>query len=142
MSINDTNRLLGKLLGETYRLQRKMGVPVSATEQRIFGLLNGFDEAIERELEMIGHVPTSQVDAVRDALDGPFHSDKKFEAFKGYYDIEDDLKVKGVDRSDAIKILRYLAAGGDYTTVIEKISNSQHTPIELKGVNKLGEWDK
>ena len=39
MSNNDTNRLLGKLLGETYRLQRKMGVPVSATEQRIFGLL-------------------------------------------------------------------------------------------------------
>lgn len=48
--------LLGKLLGETYRLQHAMGLPCSRDDQEIHALLHGFETALDRELPTTGGV--------------------------------------------------------------------------------------
>ena len=48
--------LFGKILGEIYRLQDKNGVVNGVASGRIYGLLNGFEEAINEELSSIGCV--------------------------------------------------------------------------------------
>ena len=135
----DTKVMLGKILGEIYRMESAIGMDCPASPARIYGLLRGFETAIDDELAEVGGVEATKVKGVMDVLEPIWRNEDRLADFKGYYDIESDLEERGIYREDAIKILRYLFANGQFREVILKM-NSQHSPVECKTF-ELGEWD-
>ncbi|MEN8131689.1 MAG: hypothetical protein ABFS45_16175 [Pseudomonadota bacterium] len=131
---------LGKMLGEIYRMERANdNVACHVRSAHIYALLNGFEHAIDRELEMIGYVSKEKLKAVMDVLDPIWADRERLEKFKGFYDIERKLSAKGVDRGDAIAILTYLKANGQFTEIIDKMDSS-HSPTECRTF-ELSDWD-
>lgn len=122
--------LLGKLLGEVYRLQYEAEMPTADTST-IYGLRNGFESVINEELERIGFISTAQLDAVRNVLNTYDRSKEKLESLSGFYQVEDELSQKGVGRGEAIRILTFLQASHRFTNVIAKF-DSQHSPTECR----------
>jgi len=53
--------------------------------------------------------------------------------FKGFYEIEKDLEAKGIDRKQAIKILRYLRSNEQYVEIIARM-NSSDSPTECRKI--------
>lgn len=138
--MDETKLLLGKLLGEIYRLQNAGGVRSGVGEAQIYGLLNGFENCIAHELEMIGFVSKEKFDAVGDVLDEYLSNEKKLEAFKGFYDIEPAFQSKGIDRSLAIRILTYYKANHQFIKLIAKM-DSPDSPSECRTF-ELNELEK
>ena len=140
MKASDMNvLLLGKLLAEVYRIQRKLEMPCAAKESTIYALGNGFESIILEHIESIGFVSDTQFTHVLDVLNSIWSDPVKLAAFKGFYDIEEDLKKGGVDRSTAITVLKYLNANGQFHEMIIKM-NSLNSPSECKAF-ELSEWD-
>jgi hypothetical protein len=137
----DIKILLGKILGEIYRIEKRTDTACPAINAHIYGLLNGFEYEIEEELNTIGFISKEQVDVVTDLLDGIWNDAIKLENLKGFYDIENELSQKGVSRAAAMKIFRYLNAENRYEDLIIKIQHSTMSPSELKHLD-LDEFDK
>lgn len=137
----DTKRLFGMLLGEVFRIQRAMpDMTCAASDAQIYGLLNGFEGSIDEILERTGDISSEKVKAVMDVLEPIWADQEKLKNFRGFYDIEGELGRRGVDRSDAIAILRYLKANHQFTDVIEKMDSSG-SPAECRRF-ELTEWDR
>jgi hypothetical protein len=135
-----TKILFGKILGEIYRIQRRMesnACPVG--ESTVYGLLNGFEHVIDEEIERIGFISREEFKNMCNILDEYYFNEEKLKDFKGYYDIEHKLSKVSIDRPTAIKILRYLKANGSYLELIEKM-NSEYSPVECRKFD-LNEWD-
>ena len=142
MSTHDpTTRLLGRLLGEIYRIQNatKGMVPPAAPGQ-IYGLLNGIDEAIDLELENTKGISNDKLEAAADVVEPIFHDPDQLEKFTGFYDIEDELTARGITRPEAMQIFTYWKANAKFTPLIEKM-NSGNSPIECKTF-ELNEFEK
>jgi hypothetical protein len=136
----DTKRLLGKLLGEVFRIQKvSPDIACSASDGQIYALLNGFEDAVDEVLERVGEISSEKVRIVMDILDPIWQDQDKLKNFKGFYDIENDLKRQGVDRSDAIRILTYLRANHQFTDIIEKMDSS-NSPSECRRF-EISEWE-
>lgn len=135
-----TKVAFGKILGEIYRLQRASGVPVPVDQGRVYGLLNGIEQAIDEELTSVGFISNAQVLHAQVVLDKYFYDEDKLDAFEGFYDIEAELERGGVDRSVAIPILTYFLASRRYVDLIEKM-NGSGSPIECKDFS-LDEWSR
>ena len=53
------------MLGEIYRLQKNTEqMDCTATHGQIYGLLNGFEESIDEQIAMIGHVSKDEVKSI------------------------------------------------------------------------------
>nr|WP_319401862.1 hypothetical protein [uncultured Carboxylicivirga sp.] len=138
---NESKLFFGKILGEIYRIQNNsedMACP--AEPSQIFGLLNGFENVIDEEIERIGAVSREELYAVMDVLDEYWRDLEKRQEFKGFYDIEHKLQQRGIGRGKAIPILTYLKANHQFVELIDKM-NSQHSPIECKNFD-LDEFEK
>lgn len=137
----EENKLLfGKLLGELYRIEKKVGMPCPATEAQIYGLVNGFENVIEEELESLGYISNEKLTTVINVLTPYWEDPQKLASFKGFYDIEHQLSQRGIDRGEAKRILKYLYANGQFIEVIEKMDSSD-SPCECRTFN-LRDWDK
>lgn len=135
-----TERLLGKLLGEVYRIQKHLkGLDCGASDAQIYGLLNGLERSVRYELDAAGFLPESALQAVEDVLNEYFVDSKKLAELTGYYDVEGQLTRRGVDRSMAIRAMKYLKAERRFEPVIDKF-NSQNSPAECKTFD-LRDWD-
>lgn len=137
--IDENKILLGKILGEIYRMQLRSNTPCGASKGKIFGLLNGFENVIDEEIEAIGYITKKQLNATIKILNPIYGDPTKLSEFKGFYDIEHELAAVGVDRSDAIRILMYLYADNKFTAMIDKM-NSSGSPVECCTFD-LSEWD-
>jgi len=136
-----TKLFLGKILGEIYRIEKRNSqISCPASVGRIYGLLNGFEDAIDQELESIGYISSAQVEHTCDILDAIYTNPVKMKGFKGFYDIERLLNEVGVDRGNALQILTYLYADGRFVELIDKM-NTSDSPSECKTF-KISEWDK
>jgi hypothetical protein len=123
----------GKMLGETYRLQKRVNPEmVQVSDATIYGLLNGFEGVIERELSVDQTITEADLSAMCDVLD-PYHNDSERE-FNGFYDIEHQLERKGINRMKAIDILTYFKANGQYEEVIDRMDTSG-SPGECRRFN-------
>ena len=123
--------LLGKLLGEQYRTQKKLGMAVPASRGQIYGLLKGFEWAINEELSRIGGIPAEKTQAVADVLDEYSLDPAKLENFRGSYDVEHRLQERGVDRGEAMQIIKYFNADDSFSDIIPKMDTSG-SPIECR----------
>lgn len=131
---NDTKRFLGSVLGEVYRIQRRIDPPMcEKDDSTIYGLLHGFEHVIDEQLELVGWVSEADVEAVSDILGPIWEDEAKLASFKGYYDIERPLKAAGIERAKALKILRYFLAAGQFEELIHKMDTS-NSPIEARKV--------
>jgi len=137
---NESKVLLGKILGELYRMQRALEVPCSASESRVYGLLNGFEDDISDELQAIGFVSKAQYEHVADVLEPIWDDPSALEKFEGFYDIESDIKSAGIDRSTARKILKHMQADHSFTSLIDKM-DSVRSPGECRTFG-LDKYDK
>ena len=132
------NYAFGKILGEMYRIQNKLNMPCPASDAHIYGLLNGFEEAIEYEFKE-NIITSSEVNDVCDVLDEIWKDKAKMDAFTGFYEIENKLKAKGIDRFRAIPILKYIYAQNRFEELIDKM-DTNNSPMECRTF-KLGEFD-
>lgn len=142
MSTHDpTIRLLGRILGEIYRIQNAIeGMTSGGAPARIYGLLNGIDDAIDKELECIEGISNAKLEAAADVLEPILQDAVKLDEFSGFYDIEEELKARGITRSEAMQILKYWWADHRFTALIEKM-NSRNSPVECKTF-ELDEFEK
>ncbi len=138
MTVDKNSVLLGKLLAEVYRLQKKADIS-TADDAHIYALKNGFESAIENEIERTGFISNAQVKHAMDVLTPYWEDKEKLDSFKGFYDIESKLAAGGVDRTDAIRIFRFLQANGQFTDVLEKMDSSG-SPSECRTF-EISEWD-
>ena len=122
MSQIDKNKVfLGKILGEIHRIQSGMNIPQGLSKGKIYGLLNGFEDEIEDSLQSIGYVSSQEVKSVIDVLDSIKNDSQKLNSFKGFYDLEGELKELGIDRGKLMRILTYFNANGQFHEFIEKM---------------------
>lgn len=136
----ETRLLIGKILGEIYRLQQGAeNTSCPASPSHIYALLHGFEDAISDELEMIGEITSEQLEATADILDQIYSDPEKFEKFKGFYDIEGDLKKRDVSRHHAIKIIKYFKSNHQFIELIDKM-DSGSSPAECRNFD-LREFD-
>ncbi len=137
MNANRENKLLmGRVLGELFRVQRKLGMPCAVGDEDIYGLIAGIEPAIDELLNVRESVDRALVNEVAAALDYFFNHPERLKGFQGYYDLEAQLQERGfVDphgkRGWIMKILDWFAADGRYHELIEKM-NSPRSPIECK----------
>ena len=131
--------LLGKILGEIYRIQRKIGI---ATEGKdvAFGLRRGFESVLEDTFRDIGGVSTAQLQAVDSVLGEYFADPAKLAEFTGFYEIEPKLAALGVDRGTAMTIMTYQKATGRYDSVLDKMDCSG-SPHQCRTF-ELDRWDE
>lgn len=128
---------LGKILGETYRIQKRIeGMWCSATNQSIYGLVNGIESAVDEEITSLtrANISATNVNIVAKILDEIFLDEEKLNKFSGYYDIENQLKNHGIDRGQALRIITYFNEGGLFKEVIAKM-DSNNSPIECRAFN-------
>lgn len=124
---------LGKMLGETYRLQKRINPEmVQVSDSTIFGLLNGFEGVIQRELIVEDPITEEDISAMADVLD-PYHINPERE-FTGFYQIEHQLEQRGINRMKAIHILTYFNANGQYEEVIGRMDTAG-SPSECRRFN-------
>ena len=138
--MEESKLLFGKLLGEIYKLQNAMNPKgIQINEATIYRLVNGFEWEIDDQIENIGFVSRADEQAVADVLDEYFQDKAKLEALTGFYEVENKLKTKGIDRIKAIKIIKAMYAREAFTDVIKKF-NSTGSPGEAKDF-RLKDWD-
>ena len=142
MSTHDpATKLLGRILGEIYRIQNATeGMHCGAGPGQIYGLLNGFDEAIDTELDHTKGVSTDKLQAAAELLEPILQDPEKLEQFKGFYDVESALQARGISRTDAMQIFKYWWNDHRFVQLIEKM-NSSRSPVECKTF-ELGEYEK
>ena len=137
----DSNKIMfGRLLGEIYRIQKRIDIDMCAVDDsRIYGLIEGIEEAIDEELS--NNVITGEdLEIVANILNNYFDNGEKEESFTGYYQIEPELERKSISRHKASKIITYFKSQGRFVSLIEKM-NSTASPTECKKFN-IPNWAK
>ncbi len=121
--------VLGKMLGEIFRIQKHLDMPRPA-DHVIYGLKVGMEHVLDEQLSFISQSQYNSVcEILNRYIDNP-------EALSGFYVIEDELKNRGVSRDVAIVILTYLKLCGSYIDVIERL-DSDNSPMQCRTFDVL-----
>lgn len=124
----ETKFFLGKLLGETYRIQKHLNMN-TASDSRIYGLVQGIESEIDAEMGELSPISDKDVSAM-DAILNDWWGNKRDE-FTGYYSIEPEIKAAGIDRATANRIISLFLSQEKFVEIIVKM-DSQNSPIESK----------
>jgi hypothetical protein len=129
---------LGRILGEIYRLQRRVEPGMVGVEDcTLYGLINGIEEAVDNFVtidesgEPRDWVANEQLEAMREILRAVEADHERKAAFTGYYDIDERVRSAGLGRGAAIQTLTYLKAGGEFLNLIARME-SQNSPSECR----------
>ncbi len=125
----DLKILLGKILGETYRIQKKLDI-CNVSDGEIYGLLNGFEIILDKKISDY-QITTEQYDSAVKVLNEIFYDKEKLKNFDGYYSIEQKMESVGIGRNEAITLFNYFNAIGSFKELIEKL-DSRNSPNELR----------
>jgi hypothetical protein len=134
MQESDTKLYFGKLLGEIYRLQKQVGLPVD--DRDVFGLCEGVEEVIDSALAGRRLLTRDQSNHVAEILTQFQDDESKLAELKGYYQIRKQFEERGVDQYAVMKTFRYFLRCEAFTEVIEKICLGD-SPTEFKQCLKL-----
>lgn len=126
----ETKLLFGKILGEIYKTQQMIAGD-EKPNVKTYGLLNGIEDAIDEEIRGLQLISNEKFELISDVLFEIFDDEEKVEKFIGYYQIEPTLKSHGIQRWEAIRVLKYMNANDMYTNLIEKMDSSG-SPGELR----------
>ena len=126
--------LLGRILGEIFRMQKLNKLPMShESDAKIYGLIHGIESVIDESSSYL--VTRRQEELLTGLLDS---YTERPEEFKGYYTIElpNDLRRRSdtpIDRATAITLLTYLKGRGHYEDLIKRLDSSD-SPGELRKI--------
>jgi len=127
-----TKLLFGRLLGEIYRLQRRQDESmVPAGPGEIYGLIQGFDWVVDQVLETFGTVTEKDLKAVADLFDHLEENPMKLKKLTGFYDIEEQLSARGINREKAMALFTYFRAGDKFAAVLDALDRG-NSPGELQ----------
>jgi hypothetical protein len=122
---NNYKKAFGVLYSEISEIRKKLGMS-HPDEGDIFALQNGIEPVINKYLYGYDLVSQQQIDDVVRILEK-----QSLETFKGFYNIERQLKGCGICRGTAHAILTYLKARGSFRELILKM-DSEHSPVECR----------
>lgn len=128
---DDVKRMFGKILGELYRTQRMLAKQSPTIDAHTYGLLHGFESSIDEELASIGWITGHEENAAGEVLDEYFSDQTKLDSLKGFYEVEDKLEARGINRSKALRIFKKMMASHQFESVLRKF-DSTHSPGELR----------
>lgn len=131
--------LFGKLLGEVYRTQSRLG-HAAVSEGVVYGLVNGVEIAIDEEIRRLAKISKEDYQRAADIFNKYYLNEEKLEKVKGYYDLENELINAGLDRGKMITIVTYMKAEGVFIELIEKFDSS-NSPSEMRNFD-LHEYDQ
>ena len=122
--------LLGRLLGETYRLQNRLGVEHGLSDWQIYGVLRGFESEIN---DQIGAADLISDDAERSVIDVLSEYDSAGHTIGGFYELEDRLRRDGHEISGLqIKaVLKRCYVHGGFIDQIDSMDSAQ-SPAECR----------
>lgn len=121
---------LGKILGEVYRIQKYQGI-TDASDGKIFGLLNGFEEAIESELGSLSFISEEKISIVSDVLTPFWTEQKEISELPSFTDLRLELERKGISHGQLITILKYLRATNRFDKEIDKLGSFKLSKDEI-----------
>lgn len=133
-------RVLGIILGQVLRIQRKMG-DNSIHPATIYALVNGIEGSLDDVFEELGveeesdFLTKSKISVVKDVL--MIYS--KQIALGGYYAVESNFQERGISREEAIPSMKYLYSKGYCQKEISDIANgvgNTNSPMEFSSVDK------
>ncbi|WP_281976056.1 hypothetical protein [Halobacillus litoralis] len=122
--------VLGKILGETYRLQKEQGI-CQETDATIFGLLNGFEETLNAQMTNLGIITVDEVEKVADYFSTYWKGEEKLDDLPSYKTVQMSMERHGIREHKFGQILKYLYACNRFTVEIEKLGRNM----------KLSEYD-
>lgn len=118
----DLKLALGKILGEVYDLERRIKNSYSVSQQTIFGLVNGFEETIDKELTGMGMITEEDVRNASSILERYENDSFLLQSMVGFSDMEAEMGRYGIDWFTAKKIVTMLRYERKYPKVIEKLT--------------------
>jgi hypothetical protein len=129
---SDTKRFLGFILGQVYRLQKRVDPEMCpASDQAIYGLTHGVEYEIDKVLHEMGRVTDDQFAGVVDVLDPLYRLPRYLAEVHSYADLEPRFTMNGVDRATVIRVLKYLQADNQFMEVIGRFDNDT-SPAECR----------
>lgn len=133
--LTDEKKMWGKLLAETYRLQRRLKPEMTEVDDaKIYGLLHGIEHVVDEELTNITGLSRANFEMIEKYLLAMVDLEEDKKPLKSYYDMERALASSGVTRTDFMLALEYLKARDDgFWQVAEKMIKLG-SPIEMQGL--------
>ncbi|WP_406595186.1 hypothetical protein [Bacillus velezensis] len=120
---NELRLSLGKLFGEIYRIQKQQGM-CDKSDNRIFGLLNGFEEELKSEFEGLNFYSEDKVNAVCDKLNPYYTNEKDISEMPPFSQFRLELEHEsGIKHTEVIDILKYLYSKSAYQLEIDRLGN-------------------
>jgi hypothetical protein len=107
----DTNLtlILGKIMGELYDLQSRQGID-KADKGHIYGLENGFEEALEKEFGELSVFRKEEVETVYRYFSPFMEAKTETDELPPIEEMRAQMEKKGISQDRFIIILRYLNA--------------------------------
>ena len=134
----DFKMFFGKILGEIYRIQKHINPEIcKVRDSKIYGLLNGFENVINEEVNNYDFVSKEDLISLGKIMDDiRINNRTKNSNFKGYYEIEDELKRQGknIDRATAITIIKYYLSENKFIDLVKKF-DTENSPDEMRKIN-------
>lgn len=120
---------LGKVIGEIYRSQKANG-DVNVSDSHIYGLLNGFEDSVNKEFSTEFTISSAKVETVSQYF-YPFYTGERDVAELNSFNARMDLERQGISESEYHQILKFLKAEGRYEIEIEKLGNYSLDQFDL-----------
>lgn len=115
---------LGKILGETYKIQKEQGI-CNVTDGLIFGLLNGFQDALDSQFANADYFSVDEVEKVADVLSPYWSQEKDIEDMPSFLAFRMSLEREGISHGRLLTILKYLRANDRFSTEIDKLTGAK-----------------
>lgn len=121
---------LGKILGEVYRLQIQAEPNIASTSgATAYGLINGFEETINEQLENLKEITSIDVQKVRGVLQPIFDDPNRrisgsyeFKQLK-YDEVWQQANSKGIEEAKFTIVLNYFMANDEYVGLLKAIED-------------------
>ncbi len=101
--------VLGKAFGELYEIQKQHGIN-KVDNGHIYGLLHGFEEALDKEFENLSLISREETATVLRYFEPFLKVEKETSDLPSYDEMREEMKSKGITPERFITILRYLNA--------------------------------
>ena len=117
----EQKQLFAKIVGEIYKLQTACNMDCDASPATIYGLLNGMEQTINDELEMLGWISENESRLIMAIFAEIYDNNARRRAFKGYDQISAKVKAAGIEKYKVIMIVRQLQMEEIYPEITDRI---------------------
>ena len=130
---NVTKKMVGRFLAEVYEIKALLkNSPIKEGDKAyLYALKNGFESVLNDIIDENWWVSIEDEKKVAEVLSPYYNDQNKLNEFTGFYDIENKLEEKGIERLKAQAIIKYFWAKGNFKSVIKKM-DSTNSPQECR----------